>query len=486
MKLGKVTTLTDNTQPPFKRPPGKTDDNDLPREPAAPGNIEHDRAALIGDPRNDENLIVAQLHVAFLKAHNALVAQGLSFNDASRTLRQHYQHIVVHDFLKRIAEPAVVDDIVSHGNRWFNPAAEPFRMPLEFSFAGYRLGHTMVRAAYNFNLNFNLHGGVPASLGLLFTFTALSGEVGDFKTIPENWIIEWENVIGTGPNVSNARRLDTNIATKDDEALFGLRTLTGETETPPDAARLPVRNLLRGYRMRLPTGQAVAHLLDLPVLSKDEVLAAAGDAKQVAALTAGGFESRTPLWYYVLAEAAHFHNGQRLGPVGSTLVAEVLIGLVRRSQDSILRQAGWKPHLPAAKAGTFELADLLRFAGVLGGTAPKPRTYKVKKGDTLAGIAKAELGNADRWPQIYLLNRAIIRNPNQIFPGQVLALPPTTPVGTIPKLYTVKKNDTLSSIAKAQLGSASKWPAIFKANRDVIDDPDRIIPGQILVIPEKG
>lgn len=486
MLVGDV-AKTNNPNPPFARPKGKTDDNDLPREGAS-ADIEHDRAALTGDPRNDENLIIAQLHVAFLKAHNKLVDQGLSFNEAGRVLRQHYQHIVVHDFLKRIAEPAIVDDIVDHGNKWFDPAAEPMRMPLEFSVAGYRLGHTMVRAEYDFNSNFNTKPGKPAaSLGLLFTFTALSGELGTFKTLPENWIIEWENIIGSS-TVMHARKLDTNVAAVGDQALFALRKVDGTPETPPDAGRLPVRNLLRGYRLRLPTGQAVAQHLGLQVMTKDEVLAAAGSPQQVTALQAGGFESRTPLWYYVLAEANHFHGGERLGPVGSTLVAEVLIGLIRRSQDSFLRQPGWKPSLASAKAGTFELADLLRFAGVLAPLPqqpPPPTTYKVKKGDTLFGIAKAQLGDGNRWPQIFVLNRAIIKNPNVISPGQVLHLPPKTPVGTIPRIYTVKKGDTLSGIAKALLGKDSRWPEIFNLNRAILSNPDRIIPGQVLVIPAK-
>ncbi len=225
-------------------------------------------------------------------------------------------------------------------------------------------------------------------------------------------------------------------------------------------------------------------------MTKDEVLAAAGSPQQVAALQAGGFESRTPLWYYVLAEANHAHGGQRLGPLGSTLVAEVLIGLVRRSQDSFLRQPGWKPSLASAKPGTFELADLLRFAGQLsGGTTtpqpPQPTTYKVKKGDTLSGIAKSQLGDQNRWPQIFVLNRAIIKNPNVISVGQVLHLPPKTPVGTIPRLHTVKKGDTLSGIAKSLLGNANRWPEIFNLNRAILSNPDRIIPGQVLVIPAK-
>ena len=78
-----------------------------------------------------------------------------------------------------------------------------------------------------------------------------------------------------------------------------------------------------------------------------------------------GFLDRTPLWYYVLAEAEVLGEGRRLGPVGSTLVAEVLVGLIRRSPGSILNTNNPGPDLPSARPGEFTLADLLRFAGVL-------------------------------------------------------------------------------------------------------------------------
>ncbi|GIM88404.1 LysM peptidoglycan-binding domain-containing protein [Paractinoplanes toevensis] len=486
MQLGTVELLR-STTPPTARPAGTEADDfhDLPREPRDEGNIEHDRAAVIGDPRNDENLIISQLHVAFLRAHNALVDQGLSFEDARRVLRQHYQHVVVHDFLKRVADPAIVDDVVTNGNRWFDPFSEPNFMPLEFSVAGYRFGHTMVRAEYDFNSNFNL-GAIPASLELLFTFTALSGNISDrFNTLPDNWIIQWQNIIGDGDAVMKTRRLDPGLATfKQNEfaALFALKNLTGATETPDLAARLAVRNLLRGYRLRLPTGQAVAEHIGVQVLTKDEVLAAAISDEQRIALEAGGFQFRTPLWFYVLAEARHFHNGAHLGPVGSTLVAEVLVGLVRRSTDSILTQPGWTPSLPSAKPGTFELADILRLAGVLAGSQP-PATHTVQAGDTLSSIAAAKLGAANRWPQIYALNQALIRDPDRIFPGQVFVLPPKQPVGPIPRLHTVSRGDTLSGIAAAKLGDQNRWPEIFTLNRAIITNPDRIIPGQVLILP---
>jgi nucleoid-associated protein YgaU len=470
LKLGRVTKLG-GTAPPTQRPPGKGDDNDLPREPRSP-DIRHDRAALIGDPRNDENLIVAQLHLAFLKAHNQLVSQGHPFADARRLVRQHYQHLVLHDFLRRVADPAVVDRILRDGNRLYDALAEPFFLPLEFTVAGYRFGHTMIRDAYDFNLNFS-----PASLGLLFTFTALSGELGDFNTLPDNWIIQWERFVDPATK-NKARKLDTKLA----QGLFHLQNLQGQEETPADAARLAVRNLLRGYGLRLPTGQALAHRMGLTPLTSQQLEAAAANPQQAQALGAGGFLDRTPLWYYLLAEAKHAAGGQRLGPVGSTLVAEVLIGLIRRSQDSILTAAGWMPSLPAAHPGRFELADLLRFAKVLGGGSPPPRTYTVKAGDSLSGIAQRQLGDASRWPEIFVLNRAKIRHRDRITVGQVFTLPGPTPLQPRPRLYTVRSGDTLSKIAQQQLGNPNRWPEIARLNRDIIPDPDRITPGQILVI----
>jgi hypothetical protein len=373
MQVGLVTALGQNRKP-FKRPPNKGDDNDLPREGRSSVDT-HDRAALIGDPRNDENTIVAQLHVAFLKAHNALVDQGRNFRQAQRLLRQHYQHIVIHDFLKkRIADPQIVEGILQHGNRVYDALAEPFFLPLEYAVAAYRFGHSMVRGRYDFNLNFNTSGEdgtTPATLfPLLFTFTAISGQLGFGQgndTLPENWIIEWENFVDTGVPFNKARLIDTKLV----EPLAQLTNFQGVPELD-DGARLAVRNLLRGYLLRLPTGQAVAGALGLAPLTPAEIEAVAtaveapsGQESQVDVLREAGFLNRTPLWYYILAEAAARAGGQYLGPVGSTIVAEVLIGLVRRSSDSILRHRHWTPSLPSAQPGTFELSDLLRFAGVL-------------------------------------------------------------------------------------------------------------------------
>ena len=67
--------------------------------------------------------------------------------------------------------------------------------------------------------------------------------------------------------------------------------------------------------------------------------------------------------------------------------------------------------------------------------------------------------------------------------GDIKVSPQAATVGTSGKTYTVQAGDTLSGIAKKHLGDASKYTKIFEANRDVLSDPDKIKPGQVLKIP---
>jgi hypothetical protein len=204
-------------------------------------------------------------------------------------------------------------------------------MPLEFTVAAFRFGHSMIRSSYDFNVNFP-----PSRAFLLRLFNVLSR----YPTLPEKWIIQWENFVEGGANL--ARPIDTRLAA-------------------PLSVRLTLLDLLRGYVFRLPTGQAVARALGLGAMTDAHISGVAASQEQADVLRNSGFAGRTPLWFYILAEAAHFQKGQRLGPVGSTLVASVLIGLIRRSKDSFLNIPGWTPTL----RGVFDLPGLLRLAGVL-------------------------------------------------------------------------------------------------------------------------
>jgi hypothetical protein len=346
MLIGQVTDVG-------ARPPGKTDDNDLPREPVPPLSAARPGQARIGDPRNDENVIVSQLHLAFLKAHNALVANhGMKFDGARMALRQHYQWIVLHDFLPRICDAATLQTVVGNGPTLF-PGTRNF-MPLEFSVCAYRFGHTMVRNRYDFNNIFP-----DATLAQLFQFTELSGIVGKspgLPTLPSNWIIEWDRLIDRTGTGQRTRAFDTVLAPE------LLNIPLGSTD--PALNNLAVRNLLRGFLLSMPTGQAVAAALHTPALTPTEIVGNAKTPQEATALTDAGFDSGTPLWYYVLAEASIVGKGNSLGPVGSRIVAETFIRFLTESADSILGAPGWTPTLPSSTSNTFTLADLLTLAGV--------------------------------------------------------------------------------------------------------------------------
>ncbi|HVG20495.1 MAG TPA: heme peroxidase family protein [Blastocatellia bacterium] len=339
---------------------GKDPFNDLPRLP--PSNDQYDRMALIGDSRNDQNLIVAQLHVAFLRAHNTLVDEyGCNFDEARKMLIQHYQWIVLNDFLKRVADPAIVKRVKNEGAEFFTPSQEPIFMPLEFAVAAYRFGHSKVRASYN---KYNKKQEV-AELGQLFIFALFAGHMpGQLKSVPGDWVIDWTRFLKADDPRFFSRPIDTVLA----QPLLDLRA-HGATRIAgvSGVSNLAVRNLLRGYMLSLPTGQAVAYAMrsqGITPLTGDEIASVAPTAEQRALLETSGFLDRTPLWFYILAEAAYCGRGFHLGPVGSTIVAEVLIEVMRRSEYSILSDPFWSPTL-GPHPNEFDLADLLKLAKVL-------------------------------------------------------------------------------------------------------------------------
>lgn len=348
-KLGRVTRAGHGL-------PNRDEFNDVPRMGRSSDPAE-DRAARIGDPRNDQTVLISQLHVAFLRAHNAIVRlKRCSLDEAREILRQHYHCIVVHDFLQRVTAEGTVEAVLADPDPLYKPEAGAFFVPLEFTVAAFRFGHSMIRSVYYLN------GNYPGlDLGLLFTLGAMKNH----DTMPEGMVVEWkaflDGFIGQG---NTARLLDTRLVDT-------LRAVLDAVERPvPCETRLAVLDLKRGYMMRIPTGQAVAQRIGAHVMTAAEIEKAVGDEGQIRVLRESGFSERTPLWYYILAEAASSEvggGGHRLGPVGSRLVAEVLIGLVRRCKPSILSKTDppWAPTLPSKVPGRFDLADLLRLAGVL-------------------------------------------------------------------------------------------------------------------------
>ena len=102
-------------------------------------------------------------------------------------------------------------------------------------------------------------------------------------------------------------------------------------------------------------------------------------------------------------------------------------------------------------------------------------------GDNLFDIAARELGDPQRWREIFDLNRDQIDDPALIFAGQVLRLPPAVPPAA--RLFVVRRGDTLWDIAASELGDATRWSEIVLLNRDKIDDPRLIHPGDLLTLP---
>jgi hypothetical protein len=125
---------------------------------------------------------------------------------------------------------------------------------------------------------------------------------------------------------------------------------------PADGVQsLASRNLMRHVNFGIPSGQAIARRMGLPVLTPT----------QLDRLTPFGMEKNMPLWVYILKEAELLESGLRLGPVGSRIVGEVFIGLLKADESSYpATRPNWTPVLPSTTPGEFRMTDLLTFAGV--------------------------------------------------------------------------------------------------------------------------
>lgn len=334
--------------------------------------------ALIGDKRNDENAIVAQIHLAFVMAHNALVDRALAqepgldggqaFDRARNTLTWLYQWLVWHDFVKRIADPVVhaaglVSEKTPDGRgRWklgmddvYNWKEKPF-IPVEFSVAAYRFGHTMPLNAYQTNASQALGAGVGTFFPL---FGGTQNDLRGFRPLAPQRVLQWDWYLqmtsSIGPFPQIARTLDTKLA-------VSLSRMPEDLADPTSILNvLAARNLLRGVRMKLPSGPDVARHLCI------EPLELAADEPEA-------------LWYYILKEAETIGEGRRLGPVGSIIVCATFAGLLKGDPLSWLNlRPCWTPDEDPLldtndkqDEGAWTLASIIRMSGlpVAGGDLP--------------------------------------------------------------------------------------------------------------------
>jgi hypothetical protein len=294
--------------------------------------------AIIPEARNDENLIIVQLHKGVARFHNRIVdyarAQGIRrewvFETARRLTRWHYQWAVIHDFLPRFVGDGLVGPsgsvyrevagkppvITLSYYKPTNKDGRPF-MPVEFAVAAYRFGHSIIRPFYVINQSTLDRGGVP-----------VFGQDGGFnlnggRPIPSDLVMEWKNILPVDPNFTarKPRKIDTKLS-------LPLTSLPGSVIPPPDpTVHLAVRNTLRGKHVGLPSGQQVARTMRVNVLS-NAALGLSNDP---------GWAGEAPLWFYILKEAElPPNNAERLGAVGGRTIAEVLVGLLQRDPNSHL------------------------------------------------------------------------------------------------------------------------------------------------------
>jgi len=322
-----------------------------------PRNRQH--VALIGDPRNDENMIVSQLHLAMLRFHNQVakdVAAELGpgftvdeiFDEAQRVVRWHYQWIVLHEFLPKTVGDDLADDVLTNGRRFYDWNNDPF-IPVEFSVAAYRFGHSQIRPSYR--ANFGTSATDPSQQFFALLFDPAATDLEDPADLrggcrAARRFLDWQTFFDFADGNARPNKL---IDTKLSSVLFNLMGVPPESPTS-----LAARNLLRNLTMKVPSGQRVARAMQAPEL-------APGDLSDLAQFQ---LDRRTPLWFYVLREAAVFAEGEHLGPVGGRIVAEVLVGLIDGDSQSYRAQdPDWTPTY--GSDGTFTMVDLLTTAGVV-------------------------------------------------------------------------------------------------------------------------
>jgi hypothetical protein len=318
--------------------------------------------AVIGDTRNDETLAMAQMHMAFLRLHNAFVdawprprragdAEAV-FHWARDQMRWHFQWLVVNAFLPAICDAGALSQVMASQAALYarflsesGAAGVVHRpIPLEFSTAAFAAARALAWDQPDWNrllasagsagpvdarhhlLAYTGHGTPPMPDGS-------PAEAASHPTLPESHAIDWGHMVRP----------------------------TGDNSTGGASPRVTIRDLelRRGMRLNLPSAQhCLAHLNDefrfgLPVLGREDLMQ--GDCAP--ALRDRNFDRHTPLSIYIRREAETLGEGRCLGPLGTHLVAGTLAGLVMHDPASY-----W--HRPGSDRGLWCPADGARPGGI--------------------------------------------------------------------------------------------------------------------------
>lgn len=335
---------------------GVDNPNDVPRN--------EDGRALIGDPRNDENLFVSQVQLMFLRFHNRRIF-GRAFEEAQKDARYHYQWIVLYDFLKRVCHPDiynfVLPKIEENAKKGEDETKDyPFCsivdhcgricMPVEFSVAAYRFGHTIVRSRYPANVDYPV----------LELFDERFGTEG-FDQVPAELTVDWRFLldVDTCDPYLNSKAFDHLLA---DELIRLPDPVVGRNATPNDRS-LAFRNLLRGYVLGLPSGQRVAKALmqkGYPIDSEQDLDFANIPGWACLENLPCDLEQHTPLFFYLMREAGVQGQGRHLGPVASAILMEVF-GTMLVHCGTFLKETDWTPDPCITGGNDLTLADMVRY-----------------------------------------------------------------------------------------------------------------------------
>ena len=322
--------------------------------------------ALIGDPRNDENFMISQIHLAMIKFFNAVVdwviGSGLPpdsdiprnkwlFDKCREVTRWHYQWIIVHEFLPLIVGQKMADDVLDNGPVIYDwkarKAFEPF-IPVEFGGAAYRLGHTLIRE------NYKVATDVPAQS--LFDLPFFGLQRPEFTHQIEWWRFFDFTSFGQLPP-QYARQFDRFVV----PALHSLPFISDD-DLPKS---LPERNMLRGLTFKLPSGGQAAKQTNEALKGKGREPIPVYSNADLGIDDLSGLNGEAPLWFYILAESEKSPSDSlHLGPLGGRIVAEVLITFLKKYDGNYLKdEPDWTPTLPSSTPNQFTMVDLLRFAG---------------------------------------------------------------------------------------------------------------------------
>lgn len=313
--------------------------------------------AIIGDPRNDENRVISQFQLAMIRFYNANYDAIKTadphktaveiYEEARRLVTWHYQWIVVNEFLPIMCGSKLVSGILGSGRKFYKPCHGAF-IPVEFSVAAYRFGHSMINQELKLKPSGDVHSIFSNEFGRGFD-----------KIKNQKQVVEWEALFDFDGNYQRAEKLDTQLAAI-------LLNLPFIDSTNPADKSLATRNLRRGQSFLLPSGESVAACMERDDAEINDVKNLIRNVSQAHNIN---LDNGTPLWFYILAEAEEIGRvdnggskpGEGLGPVGGTIVAETLIGLLELDEESYLgHNRDWAPTL--GSNGVFTMKDLLTMA----------------------------------------------------------------------------------------------------------------------------